>query len=107
VSSEGWFLIFALAVFRLSEIVSRDLILDSIRRYIARKAAEGSRVWTVLANWIYCPLCVGVWFSIPASFVYVSAFLHSMDFIKLVTIWLGLSGAQYMLSKISINLDNN
>ena len=98
-SSEVWFLIYALAVFRLAELISKDLIFESFRRWVGRRAAAG-RVLKFIADLIFCPLCIGMWLSFPAALLFGYFILGWISVTDVVTIWLGMSGLQYLLSSL-------
>lgn len=102
-----WFLVYALAVYRLAELISKDLIFEAIRRRVAKKAAVGGAVWKAVADWIHCPLCIGVWFALPAAFWYGSGILQLTNLIYIVPLWLGMAGFQYFLSSRAQDRDYN
>lgn len=104
-SAEIWFLIYAFAVYRLSQLISKDLIFDSVRAVIGKRAAAGGKVWNAIANWINCPFCIGVWFSFPAAVIYANTILQSSN--QIIVLWLGMAGMQYLLSSISRDDDYN
>jgi hypothetical protein len=95
---EAWFVIFVLAVYRLSEMISRDKIADSFRRWTARRAAAGGKFWKFLTELVHCPLCIGVWLSLPAAYFF-HAMLGMSNIVFVAPLWLGMAGAQYFLSK--------
>ena len=102
-----WLLVYALAVYRLAELVSTDLIFETIRRGIGKRAAAGRLGWNAIADWIYCPLCVGVWFSLPAAFLFNFVILQLTNFIHILPLWLGIAGFQYLLSSRNLDEDDN
>ena len=105
-SSEMWFLVYALAVYRLAELVSKDRIFDAIRRKTAKNTAAGGAIWKAIADWIHCPLCIGVWFSLPAAVFYSYTFLQPMHIVDTFVLWLGMAGFQYFLSSRDSNKDS-
>ena len=102
-----WLLIYAFAVYRLAELVSKDLIFEAIRRGIGKRAAAGKLGWNAIADWIYCPLCVGVWFSFPAALLFGFVILETTNFIHIVSLWLGIAGFQHFLSSRNPGEDDN
>jgi len=107
VSSEGWFVIFVFAVYRFSELISHDQIFDETRRQIARRAAAGGKFWKAMATWMHCPLCVGVWISFPAAFLYSSLILTFINILYIIPLWFGMAGVQYFLSLRGISTEVN
>jgi len=106
-SFEGWFVIFVFAVYRLSELITSDLIFDKIRRWVAKRAAAGGKFWKAMAAWIHCPLCVGVWISFPAAFLYSSLILNFINILYITPLWFGMAGMQYFLSLRGISTEVN
>ena len=104
---EFWFVIYVFAVYRLSEAASHDQILDTVRRSIAKRAAAGKRVWIWVSDWIHCSLCIGVWFSFPAAFLYSLGVLGSTEISYILVIWFGMAGMQYLLSSLTLPQDPN
>jgi hypothetical protein len=103
---EFWFVIYVFAVYRLAELVSHDLIFDTVRRRIATRAAAGTRMWKAIADWMHCPLCIGVWVSVPAAFLYVYAVLGYADVLTIIVVWLGMAGMQYLISSFTLVQDS-
>lgn len=106
-SAAFWFVIFVLAIYRLSELIAKDEIADPIRRYLSRKAASGGRLWTFLAKLIHCPLCIGVYISAACAPVFTLGFLQSNSVLQMIVVWLGAAGAQYFMSLVFLNRDDN
>lgn len=106
-SSVIWLLVYAFAVYRLAELVSKDLIFEAIRLGIGKRAAAGRLGWNVLADWIHCSLCVGVWFSLPAAFLFGFVILQVTNFIHIIPLWLGIAGFQYFLSSRNLVEDDS
>ncbi len=104
-SAEIWFLIYVFAVYRLAELVSKDSIFDTVRQKTAKRAAAGGKVWKAIADWMHCPLCIGVWFSLPAAGLYASIILRSSN--QIIVLWLGMAGMQYFLSSRNLSEDYN
>ncbi len=104
-SAEIWFLIYAFAVYRLSQLISKDLIFASVRAATGKRAAAGGKVWNAIADWINCPFCIGVWFSLPAAVLYANTILRSSN--QMIFLWLGMAGMQYLLSSISLDNEHN
>ncbi len=100
-----WFLLYAFAVYRLSQLISKDLIFDSVRVMTGKRAAAGGKVWNAIADWTNCPFCIGVWFSLPAAVLYANTILRSSN--QIIVLWLGMAGIQYLLSSISRDNDCN
>ena len=100
-----WLLIYVFAVYRLAELVSKDLIFETIRRGIGKRAAAGRLGWNAIADWIHCPLCIGVWFSLPAAFLFSFMILQRTNFVDVVILWLGIAGFQYFLSSRNLAED--
>ena len=98
-SAEFWFVIYVFVVYRLSEFVSSDLITESFRKWLGRRAAAG-RVWKFFADLINCPLCIGVWLSFPAAFLFGYSLFGWTQPEYFVTGWLGMAGMQYFLSSL-------
>ena len=99
-SSEIWFFVYAFAIYRLAELIAHDLIFDTLRRWIAKRAAVGGRVWKMVAYWIHCSLCIGVWLSFPAAVLYSYTILYVIKLKYLIPLWLGMAGVQYFLSSV-------
>jgi len=102
-----WFLVYVLAVYRLAEIIANDKIFYGVRRRIGIRAAAGTRFWKIVADWMHCPLCVGVWFAFPAAVLYEIFILKTSISWQTLVIWLGISGAQYFLSCFTSKEDSN
>lgn len=100
-----WFLIYSFAVYRLAELLSKDLVFDKLRRWIGRRAAAGGVTWKILADWIHCPLCIGVWFALPAALLYCYSILHLTNLVFVIPAWLGIAGFQYFLSSRDLDRD--
>ena len=100
-----WFLIYSLAVYRLAELISKDLVFDRIRRWVVKRAAAGGATWNMVADWIHCPLCIGVWFALPAALLYCSVILHLTNAVYVIPTWLGIAGLQYFLSSRDLDRD--
>lgn len=75
--SAWWFIIDALAVARLSRLVTTDTITSRSRLWLAKRTDR-------LALWLACPWCISVWVAaavvtatvlIPAVWVYIAAVL--------------------------------
>jgi hypothetical protein len=104
-SIEIWFAIFAFAVYRLAELVTNDTILDGFRRWFVKRAAAGGAVWKFLAKLVNCPLCIGVWFALPAAYLYDKYIFQTGNIFLRIILWLGLAGIQYLLSVQRLNND--
>jgi hypothetical protein len=100
-----WLVVYVFAVYRLSELLSKDLILDGLRRRIAQRAAVGGAAWKFIADWIHCPLCIGVWLALPTAFLYDAYVLDVKNLLNVFILWLGIAGMQYLLSVKSIYED--
>lgn len=74
--SAWWLVLDALAVYRLSVLVTRDLITDGLRKKLGQpwtikahdgshmtRAGSGARYW--LWQMCLCPWCVSVWLAVP------------------------------------------
>lgn len=90
------FVIASLAVYRLSQLVALDdgpsFTFKRLRTFLGRKAAQELSEygrWHQLAEFINCPFCLGVWFSL---FITLVAFDASNP-VEFGLIWLGMAGA--------------
>lgn len=104
---EFWFIIYVLAVYRLAELVSHDLIFDAVRRKTAMRAAAGNKLLRAIADWMHCPLCIGVWVSFPAAFLFSSMLLKPFALWQVLIVWLGMAGAQYFLSSLTLEAEES
>lgn len=57
------FVVYALAVARLTKLVNSDRITKAPREWAIRRLPEGS-IW---AYFLVCPWCVSIWLSIPIA----------------------------------------
>jgi hypothetical protein len=106
-NSAIWLLIYVFAVYRLAELIANDYIFEAVRRNVAKKAAAGGRFWKSMADWIHCPLCIGVWLSLPAAFLFAYAVLQTASASQIWVLWLGIAGAQYFLSSRNVSNEIN
>ena len=106
-SPEFWFVIYVFAIYRLAELISHDLILDTVRRKVGMRAAAGNKVWKAIADWMHCPLCIGVWVSFPAAFLFSNMLLKPLALWHVLTVWLGMAGVQYLLSSLTLEKEVN
>ena len=90
----------SLAVYRLSQLVALDngpgFMSARLRGFFGRRASKESNemgVWHQLAEFINCPFCLGVWFSLIIT---LAAFNVSNP-VEFVLIWLGMAGVQAAL----------
>jgi hypothetical protein len=104
---EFWFVVYVFAVYRLSELISHDQIFDAVRRGTGRRAAAGNKVWKAIADWMRCPLCIGIWVSFPAAFLFSSMLFKANELQYVLTVWLGMAGAQYLLSSLTLDKEDN
>lgn len=92
-----WFVLAALATFRIGELVAIDTVFAQVRAVFGRNAA-GKAMYTwqwYAAEWINCPYCIGVWVAI------IFALLMQPDNIYVfVLYWLGIAGAQAVLQSL-------
>lgn len=60
-------------VARFTRLVTKDTILDPVRRRIERKVKREASpaVWRKVDDFLVCPWCVSVWVSIPVAYVAV------------------------------------
>jgi hypothetical protein len=86
-SNELRFLVYALAVFQMSEMISFDYGPFDIFAMLRGKAI---RLNLTLGKLLQCPLCLAVWFSIIAVILFV-AHVVWLDYIVLVFALSGLS----------------
>lgn len=94
------FLIASLAVYRLSILITEDEGPYSIFQNLRKKAggyelAANGEPETNLGRGIICPLCVGVWLSIPFA-LYLTG-INTEFFIY----WFAIAGLQTFLVRIS------
>ena len=75
-------------------------------RKIAKNAAAGEAILKAIADWIHCPLCIGVWFSFPAAVFYSYIVLRQFHIVDVFVLWLGMAGFQYFLSSRDVNEDS-
>ena len=106
-SPEFWFVVYVFAIYRLAELVSHDLIFDTVRRKVAMRAAAGNKVWKAIADWMHCPLCIGIWVSFPAAFLFGYAVSGDYAPQQVLTVWLGMAGVQYLLSSLTLEKEVN
>lgn len=104
---EFWFVIYVFAVYRLAELISHDLIFESVRQWTGRRAAAGKRFWIWVADWMRCPLCIGVWLSFPAAFLFVYTLFAPFRLDYMLVVWMGVAGAQYLLSNLTLDNEDN
>ena len=104
---EFWFVIYVFAIYRLAELVSHDLIFDAVRRKVGMRAAAGNKMWKAIAGWMHCPLCIGIWVSFPAAFLFGNMLLNVNELQYVLTVWLGMAGAQYLLSSLTLDEEVN
>ena len=57
------FVVYALAVARLTKLINSDRITKTPREWLIRRLPEES-IW---AYFLVCPWCVSIWVSIPAA----------------------------------------
>lgn len=89
-----WVLL-ALVVYRLAELIAIDQISQPIRAWVGRKASV-SKVWKFIADLIHCPFCLGIWLAFPAAFL-----LQPIDFVWFFVYWISLAGAQTFLESFN------
>jgi len=89
------FILIALGIHRVSELITYDTILDPIRKWIGRHAVKPN-LWRILADWIHCPYCNSVWLAFGGTFFLVPATIR--DF---VIYWLALSGLAAILQTVA------
>ena|SRR5262252_677467 len=87
----AWFIVNALAVFRLSRIIAHDRIMDKPRHYMNRKYT-GS-----IVNLLTCMWCLSFWFACMA--VVLMLFESTRPIWLLTAIMLSLSAVSGMLSE--------
>ncbi|KKN49181.1 hypothetical protein LCGC14_0645220 [marine sediment metagenome] len=62
------FVIYGFACYRLAQLVALDdgplTIFLRIRRFFGKRAASGNIIYKNLTQFLSCPFCVGIWFSV-------------------------------------------
>lgn len=87
-----------LATYRLARLLSRDTILEGLRRSIYRKASNPASGWYFIAELVKCPHCLGVWIAF-FTVIILSLYFHWM-LLEGVLIWLAVAGGQSFLQSI-------
>ena len=65
--------LYTLSVARLTRLVNADTVLDPVRVAVARRAGDPDRSeaerrrWNVVAYFMSCPWCVGLWLSLGGA----------------------------------------
>ena len=102
---EIWLLVFVFAVYRLSELIAKDFIFDFARRFIAKRASAGNQSIRFIAELIHCSLCLGVWIALPAAYLFSIELFKEVNVYMVFVLWLGIAGAQYLLSRLTRDRD--
>lgn len=90
------FLLFVLVVYRLTMLVSQDILTAGVRNQLGKRAAGKppySLPW-YLAELVNCPYCTGVWIALAA------ALIISTQWQEWIVIWLALAGGQAFLHSL-------
>ena len=97
-----WFILLAFASFRLSWMIARQDgpfgTFEEIRNQFGKRVQTGKIYWMTLSEFVNCPLCLGVW----VSAILLIAVIFPAIVIKLIILWLAVSGLQSFLSLLII-----
>ncbi len=85
--------------YRLARLVSQDALTDGLRRAVGRRAVgrPHNHPWIVLAEWLYCAHCSGVWFAAALAWLIGANSLR-----EFILFWLSIAGAQSWLESRSV-----
>ena len=94
ISPALWLVLLALAVYRLSYLITTDkgpwLIFDRWRRWIGRR--YGINSWQ--HQGVTCVFCQSVWYALPAALAFD---LVDLWLVRVLVVWLALAGAALLL----------
>lgn len=89
------FVLLVLATYRLARLISKDIISESFRRWLGRKAAGRSFTWLMLAELFHCPYCLGIWIA------GLGALLYARSLVEWVLYTLAIAGGQSVLQEFA------
>lgn len=98
-----WFLLTALAVWRLVVFVRQDGLIEGSRNKLIIFFGQKQKLWADKANYLLgCQWCLGIWFGLLAAIGW--QIKESFDVLEFLVVWFALAATSSIVDLITDNL---